>query len=279
MVDTRAAKKLLKLLNYDSKLAPKDLETCLQLGDILDDQAKSRASAMVQSDKFRVWLAEDASSRPLLVNGHIDLETAEVESPLSLVDAELVKAFEQTGPAFVVKYFCGLHTENIDPSRASSSVGMMVSLIGELLTQMLNRAIEVDVSFLSKTDLRKVGNDDLDILCIIFRELTMQLSPKTLLVCVLDEVNLYETENLRRDTNAIMRRLTRLVAKPTKVVFKLLVTCRGQSLEFQQYFENIDILDLEENVDLDDSAIWKIKNIGGGDLMGKCQANIIDGRI
>jgi hypothetical protein len=59
-----------------------------------------------------------------------------------------------------------------------------------------------------------------------------------------------------------MRRLTRLVAKETDVVFKLLVTCRGRSLDFQKYFRDRDILDLPVDVELDDFAMWKVKNIG-----------------
>lgn len=264
MSDNKGAKKLLKLLKYDPATVQKDLEECLQLGDILDEQAKARASAMVQSDKFRIWLADDASSRSLLVNAHLDLEAAEAHSTLSIVDAELVKAFQDSASVFVVKYFCSLHTENIDSSRASSSTGMMASLLGQLLNQMLDRDVELDLSFLSKTDLKKVESEDLDILCIVFRELTLQLPAKTLLICVLDEVSLYETLSLGKDTDAVMRRLTRLLAKPMEAVFKLLVTCRGQSLDFQQYFEGIDVLDLQEDTEVDDTAMWKIRNIGGG---------------
>src|SRR5277367_2680758 len=143
MTDNKRAKKLLKLIKYDPATGQNDLEACLQIGDTLDEQAKARASTMVQSDKFRIWLAEDASSRSLLVNAHLDLEAAEAHSPLSVVDAELVKAFQDSAPVFVVTYFCSLHTENLDPSRASSSIGMMASLIGQLLTQMLDRDIEV----------------------------------------------------------------------------------------------------------------------------------------
>jgi hypothetical protein len=58
--------------------------------------------------------------------------------------------------------------------------------------------------------------------------------------------------------------LTRLLARPLEAVFKLLVTYRGQSLDFQQYFEDIDILDLQEDTEVDDAAMWKIKNVGGG---------------
>lgn len=256
------------MLKYDSNVPAEDLATCLQICDSLDEQSKARAAAMIQSDRFRTWLVEDTSSRSLLVNGHVDLEAAEGPSPLSLVDAEIVRYSEvEAGPAvsFVVNYLCGLHRQNMDPSVSSSSVGMMASLVGQLLTQMLDKGVAVDVSFLDKTGLKNVENYDLLTLCTVFRLLAMQLPAKALLVCVLDEVSFYETRNLGRDTDAVMRRLTRLVANSTEILFKLLVTCRGQALDFQQYFDPSDILDLDEDVDLDDSAMWKIKNIGSSD--------------
>jgi len=213
---------------------------------------------MAQSDKLRIWLAENAFSSPLLVNGRCDIEAKEGHSPLSLVDAQLVKVFEGNRQAFVVKYFCSLHKEidSVSPAR------MMASLIGELLTQMLARETEVDVSFLKKADLRNIERLDLDSLCNIFRDLTLQLPPKSVLLCVLDEVVLYETAQLANDMNAIIRRMIRLVGKHTEVVCKLLVTCQGRSLNIQKYFKDIDILDLPAEIEMDEFAMWKVSRLG-----------------
>jgi hypothetical protein len=262
VIDTGASEKLLKLLHYDPELAARHLETCQKSGDIMDDRGKARASAMVENDKLRIWLAEDAFSSPLLVNGRCDLEAAEAQSPLSFVDLYLIKAVEHSAQAFVIKYFCSLHREVDTPMRAPPTANMMASLVGELLAQMLAREVEIDVSFLTKTDLKNVEGLDLDILCNIFRELILQMPPKTVVFCVLDEVVLYETAELGIDTDKIMRRLTRLVAKDTDVVFKLLVTCRGRSLDFQKYFRDSEILDLPADIELDNFAMWKVKNIG-----------------
>lgn len=227
----------------------------------MDDRGKAKASIMVQSDKLKIWLAKDSFSSPLLVNGHCDLEAAEGQSPLSFVDAQLTKVFEGNKQALVIKHFCSLHRENDIPSRAPPTARMMASLVGELLTQMLAKKIDMDVMYLTKADLRSIEELDLDILCNLFRELTLQLPPRTVLLCVLDEVVWYETAELASDIDAIMRRLTRLVAKHTEVVFKLLVTCRGRSLDFQKYFQDTDILDLSADVEMDDFAMWKVENI------------------
>jgi hypothetical protein len=259
------ARKLFRKLNYDARIPLDDLESCLKIGHFLDnEQEKARAGAMVQHRKVRAWLAEDISSRSLLVNGHSDLAVAEGPSPLSLVGAELVAISERIEPAFVVKYFCGLHAPSFDRSPESSAVGMISSLLGQLLSQMLSRELEVDVSFLKKTDFKDVEGQRLQTLCFVFRKLVEQLPSKSLLICVLDEVSSYEISSLNDDTDAVMRRLTRLVDTPTKTVIKMLVACRGRALNFQQYFHPDDILDLDEDPEPDDSAMWKIKHLNSG---------------
>jgi hypothetical protein len=262
LTDTAAAENLLEILHYDPVITSRSLETCLEVGNKLDDQGKARALATVDSDKLRIWLAEDESSSSLLVNGRCDLEAAEGQSPLSFVDAQLIKVSERNGQALVINYFCSLHRDVEISSQGMLTARMMASLVGQVLTQMLAREFVVDVSFLTKSDRKKMENLDLDTLCIAFRELTLQLPPNTVLICVLDEVVLYETSYLATETDAIIRRLTRLVARHTEVVFKLLVTSRGRSLDFQKYFRDKDILDLPVDVEVNDSAMWKVQNIG-----------------
>lgn len=219
---------------------------------------------MVRHDKLRLWLTENTYSRALLVNGHSDLSSVEGRSPLSLVDAQLIAISENVASAFVIRYFCGLHTQNLDPTTASSPLGMMLSLVGQLLSQILEREIDVDLSNFDKADMKDIKSHNLIALHVLFAELVHQLPPKALLVCVLDEVYLYETGEFEEDTDAVMRHLTWLVSNTTEVTFKLLVTCRGRALDFQQYFHEDDILDIEEDVDRDDSAMWTITHVGGG---------------
>ena len=99
-------------------------------------------------------------------------------------------------------------------------------------------------------------------LYIILRELVAQLPEKTVVVCVLDELTFYETSELREETDCFMRRLKRLVNIPEDVIFKLLVTCRGRALDFQQYFDDEEVLDLEGEIEMDDTAGWTIDNFG-----------------
>lgn len=251
---------VLKLLQFNPEIVQKDIETCLRLGDAMDENSKHRAAALIRNRTFKAYMTEDLSSAPLLINGNEDLSCAEGLSPLSLVAARLAHISGQSEASFVLKYFCGEHGPYTDNSLASSPVGMMTSLVGQLISQMLDKAIKVDLSFLTEVYWANLKKLKLATLCTIFKELTSQLPPGTVLLCILDEVRLYETGLLRSDTDAIFKRLTRLVKKQDKIVFKLLVTCRGRAIELGQYFAG-HTLDLDETVEAEDSSTWQIANM------------------
>ncbi|CZT51489.1 uncharacterized protein RSE6_12638 [Rhynchosporium secalis] len=259
--DATPAEDLLELLRFDTLLISESLKRCLESGDKLDDQGKARALAMVNSDKMRVWIAEANFSSSLLVNGRSDMGAIEGPSPLSFVDAQLVKVFESHKEALVISYFSRFHRNIEFTTPGTPTARLMVCLISGLLTEMMARKLEVDVLFL-KSEKRKLQDLDLTTLCNAFRDLTMQLPAGTILVCILDEIVSYESFNPKSEIDAIMRRLTRLVTKHTDLIFKLLVTSRGRSMNLQQYFDDEDILDLPKDIELNDSAMWKIRHMG-----------------
>jgi hypothetical protein len=49
------------------------------------------------------------------------------------------------------------------------------------------------------------------------------------------------------------------------IVIQMLLTCRGQALDFQQYFQGDEILGTDEDTDIDELAIWKIRHIRGSE--------------
>jgi len=53
------------------------------------------------------------------------------------------------------------------------------------------------------------------------------------------------------------------VANPMDIVIQMLLTCRGQALDFQQYFQGDEILGTDE--DTDELAIGKIRHIRGSE--------------
>ncbi|KAI0103756.1 hypothetical protein GGR51DRAFT_251553 [Nemania sp. FL0031] len=262
----RKAYKLLQSLSYDPNTTSVDVDTYLKLGEALDEDKKARSVAMIQNTRFREFMAEYLASSSLLVNGRADISSAEGMSPLSLVAAKLVRISEginsPSGSPYVVKYFCNQHPPFLSYSAVSPPVELMASLLGQLLDQMIEREVEVDFSMLTKNIWRKIEQSDLKVLCDIFRELTYQLPPKSVLICVINELTRYEVAPFMKETDAIIGRLARLALRHDEIVFKLLVTCEGRALDISKYFAN-HIVDLGEDIEPDESAAWKISTMGG----------------
>lgn len=195
------------LVDFDKVIVENDLKKIRELGDFLDDSSQARAAFMVQSDNFRVWLAED-ESRSLLVNGCADLESTESASPLTLVVAKLAKALPASNSAYIIMYFCEYHTGSDD-----SSEKLLTSLLGQLLAQMMVKNLTFDLSFLEDGDICKIEEHDFRTLNKLFQNFVKQLPPKSLLIITLDEISLYERLPMRKYTQYLVRHLTKLVEK------------------------------------------------------------------
>ncbi|KAI0410963.1 hypothetical protein F5X98DRAFT_358392 [Xylaria grammica] len=261
----RGARELLRLLNYDSNITTEDVNSCLILGGALSEDKKAKAAAMIKNAAFREFMAEYLASSYLLVNGRADLSSTEGLSPLSLVAAKLVRISEEidspSGSPYVVKYFCNQHPPFLEQSAISPPMAMMASLIGQLLSRMIEEKLDVDLSMLTEDAWQSIEDLNLKVLCDIFQELTYQLPPKSVLLCIIDELTRYEIAPLTKETCAIIKRLTRLARRHEQLVFKLLVTCQGRELDISRYFAS-ETVDLDAEVEPDDSSSWRISTIG-----------------
>jgi hypothetical protein len=251
-------------LSYDPSITTNDVDACLRLGETLDEYKKARSAAMIGHPRFIKFMAEHLASSSLLVNGREDLSSTEGLSSLSFVAAKLARISEgmvsPSESAYVVKYFCNQRPCFMQESAASPPTTMMASLVGQLLTQMSKKKIEIDLSNLSKGDWQKVEKLNLKALCNTFYELTCQLPPKSILLCIIDDINQYEIAPLMKETDVVIRRLTRLAAGHHDIVFKLLVTCQGRALEVSKYFVD-QTMDMDEEIEPDDSSSWRISTL------------------
>lgn len=257
------AKSLLEVLRYNPDVVLTDIEKCLGLGAALAEGDKARAAALVDNPTFKDFMTKATSSSALLVNGNEDLSSAEGISPLSLVAARLAQISEQneTTQSLTLRYFCAEHSlYGTEHQTSSPAETMMASLTGQLITHMLSRSVAVDLSFLVPENWAVLGNLSLKLMCTVFFELVKQLPSKTILLCILDEVALYETGVPKHDTDTVVRRLVRLVEASDEIVFKLLVTCRGRALGIGQYFTG-NTLDLNEEIEVEDSSTWRIASM------------------
>lgn len=258
------AKALLETLQYDPDIVLTDIDTCLRLGNVMDDDARGKASSLIKNSTFKAFMTDNRSSSSLLVNGNEDLSNAEGLSPLSLVVARLARISEHTESTcgLALSYFCAEHGPYGTDNRISTPAGsMMASLTGQLITHMLSRSIEIDLSPLEPKIWAAMKKQNLGVLCSVFYELVKQLPSKTVLLCILDEVALYETGVPQRDLDIVVRRLVRLVEGCDEIIFKILVTCRGRAMGIGQYFSG-RTLELDDDVEAEDSSTWQIASMG-----------------
>lgn len=255
---------LLRKLEFDREMVSRDISTCLQLGYQLSWKGKTRASLMMGDDMLRSLLRNSHSSGSLLVNGHEDTASADVIPPLSLVAAELSRLSEDAGAeksaVFVLNFFCDEHRPSpLLAAWQNSAVGMIASLICQLINLMAEKGLDTDLSFLNKKKMEKIERFDLVTLAKVFKRLAKQLPAGGMVLCIVDEISVYETEMLQAETDFLLGELVGLARKKAhdQVSFKLLVTCRGRAFGVARHFLE-HTLDLPEDVDVDDSAEWKI---------------------
>ncbi|KAI0183505.1 hypothetical protein EV127DRAFT_446927, partial [Xylaria flabelliformis] len=154
------SRKLLRSLRYDPNIASSDVDNCLELGEAFDQGKKARAAAMITNPRFEEFMARYLASSSLLINGREDMSSTDDISSLSYVTAKLARISETMesplGSPYVIKYFCNQHPPFFDDSGVPPPVTMMLSLVGQLLDQMIEKGLDVNLSMLTKRDWQRV---------------------------------------------------------------------------------------------------------------------------
>ncbi|ETS73822.1 hypothetical protein PFICI_14768 [Pestalotiopsis fici W106-1] len=256
---TKFAHSILDAIRYDPNVIERDLERSVGIGERLEEGEKARAAAMIRHSEYKAMMVETSASTSLLVNGRKDLAAAESISSLTYVAGSLVRASRDAGSIYLMAYFCDFHRPSFEPSTEASSFGIVASFAGQLLSQMLHRDVQMDLSFFETRDWHRHANMKLDTLWKLLRQLISQLPEESVLICVIDEITRYETSALYQDTEKVVRRLTRLVGNSESIVFKLLLTCHDRALGVSQYFKGCTI-DLDAEAEPDDSSAWWMRS-------------------
>ena len=231
-----ARRGLLEMLDYDHRSHQKDIERSLKVGYSQDDEAQARAAWILHSAEMGDFLAGNAESKLLLINGNI--EATEFISPLSYVCAKISDLISISNQIILITHFCGYRTDELRDPRANAQ-GMLASLVGQMYTQIQNwddnddeRAdFNLDLSSISSANCWAIQKEkDLDALFNIFRDMVMQLPENTIVFCLIDSLSAYENSGRKDDTVALMQKVARLVKKSTPVALKVLVTAPGHSV-------------------------------------------------
>ncbi|KAL8930796.1 MAG: hypothetical protein Q9208_000337 [Pyrenodesmia sp. 3 TL-2023] len=247
-------KTLLGKLDIGGKIDIASTDTVIQLRLIhtLTLPSQDRAVALIMSPRLQTWLTSTSSSM-ILVNGQMFSNEDEArQSPLSYFCAKLIDSvlngprrsdIEASYQHFVVRWFCGLHTNVLTDADAHPS-GMLYSIVSQLLHQVLDflpqLALE-DASVLDK-DLDRIFLND------IFDRLVRALPAGTILFCVIDGISYYEDPEREEECLEVLSMLTNLIRRCREMMkgptVKLLITAPLRSHLVHRLLEEDEILNM-----------------------------------
>ncbi|CAH0042431.1 unnamed protein product [Clonostachys rhizophaga] len=257
---------VLTALQFDDDAVSRDIQTCLRNGYASDEAFQAKAAKLIESAALKDFIISNSNQGALLINGNEDMSTTEGASPVSLVSARIVVASESTPQALCLSFFCMEHRPYGGPPGPPAPAAMMASLTAQLLTKMEAKSFNIDLSFSDDLEAEDIYGLNLKTLCLIFSELAKQIPEGTILICLIDGIDMYEKVDFREDVDTIMRRMARQVSKRTNVIFKLIVTCTGRARAIQTHFASV--INMEESVEPDDSSRWRVHN---SDILGDLQ--------
>lgn len=178
---------------------------------------KRKADLIVSTKQFRDWMVTNRSSE-LLVHGEFrrSRSASEPVSALSVFCATLTQTFRNAGQQQIaLVFFCGSHVERDDQQRGPGA--MICSFIAQLAklwpfgTTKLQDNASVPFSQLHIEAIVKDGN--LLKLCELFGRLVQLLPEQTTLICIIDGISHYETDEFEDGLLIILGSLLGLARK------------------------------------------------------------------
>ncbi|KAJ3466703.1 hypothetical protein MRS44_004267 [Fusarium solani] len=239
-----------------------DLQHMASRAEEMFHQDQGRAQQVVTTQLFRNWLGNPNSSK-LLVHG--DFRTAGDVSPFSTLCAVLAHTFRESGRYISLVFFCGRH---LAWDEHQGGAVMMRSLIAQLLRQFPGQYFQPESQmFIQNMDLRSVES-----LCSLFTHLIGQIPPRTPVICIIDSVNLYETDDYLDDLASVILSLVSLVddgSRGGRPPLKLLLTSPRPTVEVRRIFD-LDPQGLLHT----ESLPWIGSNLGVGGLQERLASGI-----
>lgn len=229
-IDTSAVLVLLNIANIDLI----DLQNITERRQTMPLKYRSRAEKIVNTQQFRDW-AVLPTSRELLVHGDLMFATTNKISALSLLCATLMQALRTRQNYISLVFFAGCHVDEDDGH--SGGHAMMRSMIAQLLRQN-----SFDLTTLStEVDLEHVSDGDLNPLFELFSWLVRCLPDHVTVVCLIDGLIYYETDEFEEGTLAVLGFLLGLVRDADlKPSMKLLGASPSPTDTVRELFSNED---------------------------------------
>ena len=220
---------LLDMLNISADFSMLDLQRVSRAGQSTDISPShlvrgiTESKGVLESRRFREWLGSDASA-VMFIEGGFSSQSYGRHTPMSLISTAVIESFEDHEPAVAIHFFCSSHTSSNDPVKGPH--GMMRSLICQIL-----RLFSVKLDFVTSRRYREqLQTYNLRTLCHCFAKLVRQLPMDTVLICVIDSINLFEKKDWEEDCRKAINDLRDLADDDELgALFKLLMTSPSRS--------------------------------------------------
>ncbi|KAL6692646.1 hypothetical protein J3F84DRAFT_351569 [Trichoderma pleuroticola] len=196
---------ILDLLNIPLDLDVVDLLAVKEYSYRLPRKYHTRAVQVTQTREFRQFIVAPTSRR-LLIHGHFSPQSLDTwrSSPLSFFCLLLVRMLRERERYITLVFFCGFHVEEEDSNVGGAAI--IRSYIAQLLQQIPFEFMPLDMAI----DLDSISKDDCKIshLCDLFVYFVRHLLPRDrTLVCIIDGIGDYETDELESDMLAVVKML------------------------------------------------------------------------
>ncbi|KAJ5229490.1 hypothetical protein N7489_010198 [Penicillium chrysogenum] len=203
---------------------------------------------ITRSAQFQNWINKtERKNASLLVQGHFDSEDG--TSALTHLCARIAYESAPDPKVLILTHFCSLHTASrAEIGRRAGATGLIASLIGQLLSYDSHR-VQFDLSQITKHALSRIEEFSLKKLCWLFGMLITQVKKGITMICIIDNISSYETDEAVGDLEQLVRCLQTWVIRAnqtsSKPRMKLLITDTNQTTRVYRYFQHDDILNLE----------------------------------
>lgn len=220
---------LWKIIDVDPERCVEEAGSMLRNGQ-LPSRAPAQVLKMYRSPRVKDFLRSAASDAVFVeapMEGH---ELARCSS-MSLACAMLLQDLSGQSPAAAIHYFCGAHNNAKD--LVGGGIGIARILIGQLLCLQ-----DFDFAFLSWDWRIALEQGNPRALYGLFEQLVGQLKVTTLF-CVIDSITLFEGQQRKDETVALISELLRVAVDCRHLVhMKLLVTSSSRSRSVAPLFRH-----------------------------------------
>lgn len=236
----------------ESNLDHIDIEAIMESHEAIPWKYRKHAQQIFVSKEFYGW-ASSSKSCKLLIQGQTGNDSIQARLAIAWVSASLMQTLRMRNHFASLAFFCGRHFEPED-----GPIGATI-MISSLMAQLLQQHYANTVFNQQDIDIAGLKSGNVSALCIMFEWLVRQLPRDKTLLCVIDAVDAYETEELEVDMRTVLRHLLELT-RDTNVsaTIKVLASATG-TIEVHEEFQDQDanILLMESLTSSLEDAGWE----------------------